>query len=448
MSYVPGCRYDLFISYASENNRDGWVTQFVTELGRELSELLGIRQFNPKESIFFDQRGLAVGQSFPDQLAMAARGSAIFVPILSPGYLTSPWCNRERIEFFTQIPHGAVPASCLAPILVRPIEETGLDTLYRRAQRISFLSADEQTPLAPGSPAWTSQLLKFAGQLKNALQKLRRDCKPLFLGKAAQTDRSETLRAWCRDELERRHFRTIPESLPALDDPEGVRASLQEAGLAIHFLGGADPAALEAMEVSVAVCSGPTILYQPFATSLSPDERLWLSEFERGLQPKQGGYQRLAGKNDQELLAVVDEQIAWVGAEAPTPASREQLAVVCEEADLASVRQFGEDIRNRRPLEIVFPDFLSGCTKAMERLRRWQDYLSHSEALLFYYGLSERERLELIWQTAQQQGREVRHDWFLAPPNLDSKRQEQPSALWNIDQVIGFVERNRGTQHA
>src|ERR1044071_5377804 len=101
MAYVPGCRHDLFVSYASENNRDGWVTQFVQALGRELSELLGVRQFNPKESIFFDQRSLEIAQSFPDELAAAARDSAIFLPIFSPGYLTSPWCNRERIEFFS-----------------------------------------------------------------------------------------------------------------------------------------------------------------------------------------------------------------------------------------------------------------------------------------------------------------------------------------------------------
>ena len=448
MPYVPGCRYDLFISYATENNRDGWVNQFVHELGRELSELLGIRQFNPRESIFFDQRDLAVAQSFPDQLALAASDSAIFLPVLSPGYLTSPWCNRERIEFFTHLPHGAVPTSCLAPILVRPVEESGLDTLYRNAQRISFLSSDEQTPLAAGSPAWTAQLLKFAGQLKNALQKLRRGCKPVFIAKAPQNDRSQALRSWCCTELERRHFRTVPESLPALDDPDRLRETLQDSGLAIHFLGGADPGALEAIEISVSVCGGPTILYQPFAMELSATERLWLSDFERTLPSKPGGYQRLAGKNDQELLAVIDEQITRIYEIYSKPISQEELAVVCDESDLESVLQLKENIRTRRQVEVRFPDFLTNCTRAMERLRRWQEYLGRSNALLFYYGLSERERLELIWQAAQQQGRDVPHNWFLAPPDLERKREKQPDALWNIDQVIGFVERGRGVQSA
>src|SRR5690348_1143124 len=185
MPYVPGCNHDLFISYARENNRDGWVDHFVQALGQELSELLGVRQFNPKDSIFFDSRNIEIAQSFPDEIAAGARGSAIFLPIISPGYLSSPWCNRERISFFSQIPPGVDAVSRLAPILIRPVEDSGLDPLHRRAQRISFLSPDDQTPLPTNSRAWTERVRKFAGQVKTALQKLRRECKPVFLGKAA-----------------------------------------------------------------------------------------------------------------------------------------------------------------------------------------------------------------------------------------------------------------------
>jgi hypothetical protein len=448
MPYVPGCSHDLFVSYARENNRDGWVSQFVLRLGRELSDLLGSRQFNPKESVFFDLRSIEITQSFPDELAHGARRSAIFLPILSPGYLLSPWCNRERTEFFAKLPPGADPAAYMAPILIRPVEEGGLDTLHRQAQRISFLSADEQTPLPINSQEWTSRVCMFAGQMKGALQKLRRDCKPVFLGKAAETERAQRLRAWCCTELERRHFRTVPESLHVLDDVERVNSHLQESGLAIHFLGGTDSLAIEAIEASVSACTGPTILYQSFGTELTPPERLWLADFERELQINSGNYQRLAGKNDQELLAVIDEQIGRIRSNAARHAVQPKLAVVCEEADLESVRQLRDDIRTRRQVEIRSPDFLSGRLKSMERLRRWQDYLNRSEALLFYYGATERERLELIWQTAQHHKGNVRGDWFLAPPDLDTKRQMHPDALWNIDQVIRFMEGLQSAQPA
>jgi hypothetical protein len=308
MAYVPGCRHDLFISYASENNREGWVEQFAIALGLELGDLLG-RQFAPKGSVFLDKRELEVAQSFPERLTAAARTSAILVPVLSPGYLESLWCNRERTAFFSKLPHGAEPADCLAPVLIRPVDEAGLDKLYRDAERLSFLSADGQTPLAVGSPDWSAQLRKLAGQLRNALQNLRRKCRPVFLGKAAESERAQNLRAWFRAELERRSFRTVPESLPALDDREAVRANVQEAGLAVHFLGGADPSAMEAAETSVEACAGSTLLYQPFGAELSADEQLWLDDFERRLKAPPGQYQRLTGKNDQELLALADEQM-------------------------------------------------------------------------------------------------------------------------------------------
>jgi TIR domain len=448
MSYVPGCGHDLFISYARENNRDGWISQFVLTLGRELSDLLGSRQFNPKESVFFDLRSIEIAQSFPNELAHGARGSAIFVPILSPGYLLSPWCNRERAEFFAKLPSGADPAAYIAPILIRPVEEGGLDTLHRKAQRISFLSADEQTPLPINSHEWRSRVCMFAGQIKGALQKLRRCCKPVFIGKAAERERAQQLRAWCCTELERRHFRTVPESLHILDDVERVSTHLQESGLAIHFLGGTDSAAVEAIEASVSACTGPTILYQSFGTELTPPERLWLADFERHLQTNSGSYQRLAGKNDQELLAVIDEQIGRIRSDAIKPAVHPKLAVVCGESDLESVRQLRDDICTRWHVEIRAPDFLSSDMKSMERVRRWEDYLNRSESLLFYYGATERERLELIWQAAQHHKGNLRGDWFLAPPDLDTKRQRHPDALWNIDQVIHFMEGLQSAQQA
>jgi len=443
MGYVPGCRFDLFISYASENNRDGWVEQFEKALGQELGDLLG-RHFGPRESIFFDKRELEVAQSFPQELINASRDSAILVPVLSPSYLTSPWCQRERTEFFSQLPHGAEPAGCLSPVVVRPIEEDGLDALYRNAQRASFLCSDGQMPLPAGSPEWTTRLQKFAAQLKNALQRLRSNCKPVFLGKTAETDRAQKLRSWCRTELERRHFRTVPESLPALEDPDGVRSSLQEAGLAIHFLGGATPAALDAIETSIVVCTGPTILYQPFGTELILDEQMWLEDFEHQLQAAPGRYQRLAGKNDQELLALIDEQITQGHSEAEAGNSEVELALVCEEADLESVRQFKGDLKIKHPMEVESPDFVGCRLRAMERLRKWHDYLSHGDTLLFYYGLAERNRLDLIWQTARQQRPNARSSWFLAPPDLERKRQQFPDALWNLDQVVHFLERSQG----
>ena len=441
MAFVPSCRFDLFVSYATENNSDGWVEQFQAALGNELSALIG-RKFAPKDSIYFDKRELEVGQSFPAELAAAARESAILVPILSPSYLTSTWCYRERTDFFTQRPNGAPPESCLAPILVRPIDEQGLDALYRDAQRFSFLSADGQTPLAPGSPEWKTQVYKLAGQLKAALERLRQTCKPIFVGEAPKGERSQHLRDWCCKELERRHFRAVPESLLVFQDKDGVIANLKDAGMSVHFVGGADEAALNAIETSAEVCAGPTILYQPFGQELSDDEHVWLPDFEQQLPQASGRYQRLQGKNDQELLALIDEQIT---SQARPEAAQGQMpvALICEEPDLNGAREIKDQITAQCKLEVGLPNFLTGRMKAMERLRKWRDYLAHSQTLLFYYGQASRAQLEPIWQKAEHDNGGAARSWFVGPPDVDAKRHEHPDALFSIDQVVSLIQPSR-----
>jgi hypothetical protein len=443
MAYVPGCRYDIFISYATENNHDGWVEQFVNTLGQELADLLG-RQFSPKDCIFYDKRQLEVAESFPETLSSAARDAAILIPVLSPGYLTSWWCNQERVQFFSKLPDGALPSSCLAPILIRPIDETGLIDLYRRAQNASFISADNQSPLSPSSADWLRLLRSFASGVKKALEGLRRSCKPVFLGKTPITDRGQKLRVWCQQELANRHFRTAPDSLQALDDSDGIRAALQDAGLAVHFLGGADAIALEAVETSVPLCKGPTILYQPYGTALLPDESLWLEDFERQLQTSSAHYQRLAQKPDQELLALIDEQITRVRPDHSRQTRELQLAWVCDESDLESVRQMQAEVKAACQVEAALPSFLGRGLRSMEKVRNWKDYINRGKAFLFYCGVVGRERLEPIWQMAEKEKPNSRRSWVLAPPDIATKRQNYPEALLDINQVIGFIESARG----
>ena len=118
MSYVPGFRYDLFISYAQADNSDAWVEKFQTQLIGELVRLLG-RPLSEK-TVFLDKLRLQVAQSYPDELDKAARESALLVALLSPSYVTSDWCNRERQVFQTALPPGAAFAECLVSVRLRP----------------------------------------------------------------------------------------------------------------------------------------------------------------------------------------------------------------------------------------------------------------------------------------------------------------------------------------
>src|SRR5947207_12168514 len=97
MPYIPGFSYDLFVSYASEDNVDGWVERFQQQLTGELTRLLG-RPFSER-TVFLDKLRLSVGQDYPAELDQAAADSALLVVLLSPSYTTSDWCARELRAF-------------------------------------------------------------------------------------------------------------------------------------------------------------------------------------------------------------------------------------------------------------------------------------------------------------------------------------------------------------
>src|SRR3954468_15776085 len=98
MAYVPGCQYDVFISYAHYDNEADtqdirWVSRFQADLKKALCQRLGV-----EPEIFFDTRALQAHHAL-DELVPIVQGSAIFLPILSPSYVKREWTLRELEAF-------------------------------------------------------------------------------------------------------------------------------------------------------------------------------------------------------------------------------------------------------------------------------------------------------------------------------------------------------------
>ncbi len=101
-AYTPNCQHDLFISYGSvddqsgDTGEQGWVSSFVDDLKKRLSERLGRR-----DSFLFwkDEEQLSRHVDFAEQISQAIQRSACLLIVLSPGYLKSAWCQRERSDF-------------------------------------------------------------------------------------------------------------------------------------------------------------------------------------------------------------------------------------------------------------------------------------------------------------------------------------------------------------
>lgn len=106
MAYVPGCMHDIFVSYAHVDNeifpdqQKGWVSTLVECLQKKLAQLLGRSDCY---SLWIDS-ALSRHVKFTPQIVSALEQTAVMVVVLSPGYLASEWCNREKKTFLDLFP--------------------------------------------------------------------------------------------------------------------------------------------------------------------------------------------------------------------------------------------------------------------------------------------------------------------------------------------------------
>jgi hypothetical protein len=104
-TYVPGYEHDIFVSYAHVDNQPfadnqaGWVTTLINHLKNLLSKKLGRAD---AYSLWMDYR-LTGNEPVTPDIDNQLKNTAIFLPILSTGYLTSPWCLLEFNTFLKQV---------------------------------------------------------------------------------------------------------------------------------------------------------------------------------------------------------------------------------------------------------------------------------------------------------------------------------------------------------
>ena len=101
MGYLAEKGYDIFISYAHDDNvtltgeRDrGWVSMFHTALEVRLKQVLGAKTV----SIWRDDK-LRGNDDFSNEILEQFNDVSLFIPILTPLYVASEWCMRELKAF-------------------------------------------------------------------------------------------------------------------------------------------------------------------------------------------------------------------------------------------------------------------------------------------------------------------------------------------------------------
>jgi hypothetical protein len=97
---VPGFDYDVFVSYAHDDNTlpDGAKAEFgwITALARNLN----VGPNSLRKRIFIDHQ-LRAGDDFDAGLVQQVQSSAVMVLVLSRRYVESAWCGKE-VELFVR----------------------------------------------------------------------------------------------------------------------------------------------------------------------------------------------------------------------------------------------------------------------------------------------------------------------------------------------------------
>ena len=103
MAYLPKFENDLFVSYGHIDDspvgegKRGFVSRFHTDLQRRLNQYLGA------EVKIWRDNGLAGNSEFPDEIERNLKSAAAWIPVLSPRFLSSSWCQREQGIFLKAV---------------------------------------------------------------------------------------------------------------------------------------------------------------------------------------------------------------------------------------------------------------------------------------------------------------------------------------------------------
>ena len=252
-SYVPGFKYDIFLSYSHTSKE--WVTQFKTDLEKKLMEYLA-----PGVSIWIDEKDLRTSADYVKEIRKELEQSAVLLTINTPNYLQSEFCVTECNYFEESWTAGgrSVP---------RPIMEIYLRTdLALRLFKIQpkhngtfFYDKDATHPWDAEpfvGPKYDVALRRFSVEISTVLSDLSGKKPTIFIGPprdAVEGTAIGDLYNGLKKEL-RQNYRVVAQPIFRSED-------LLTAQVSVHFLSSADDS-ITRQRIDVAIESGkPCVVF-------------------------------------------------------------------------------------------------------------------------------------------------------------------------------------------
>jgi hypothetical protein len=402
--YPHGYEHDLFVSYSTRDL--DWVRPFHDDLVADINRFADQDVFP-----FFDKDRLQPGYVWNDKLLDAASDSAILVPVLSPRFFQSDYCQREVRAFMSAhgLTSGLAHRCGITPVKLRCAAPT--DHVLAQVQAASFCAEGEDgIPFehAQGTPEYRENLRKLAyaiAQLLKTLPPKQQRRAVVYLAPDFRPP-SEKLRASLQH-----HFEVLPETpmaLPGLS-PEELLQSLERdfarCFLSVHPLSDA-PFAKQLIELQL-----------EFAGKQNKPRLVWSSERPDHLT--NAGFEWFTSQ------AEIEDRIRRLHEKpAETTRSGERLIYfLCPDRANKTGAESLLEALEQRGLRI-YPSPLEG--PADEALQTHVRALDELDGCLIYYGNVDRAWFDAVFLRVRKKIRQ-RHlpsAVFLAPPPTEHKTKD------------------------
>jgi hypothetical protein len=242
MPYVPGFQNDVFISYCHGDEpslgrqQGGWVSDFHAGLESRLRQILGSRDVG----VWRDERRLSGEFLLDDAIRRELEAAAVFLAIVTPLYLSSPYCTQEREWFLDHMGDSPITGNLTRAIRVvkTPHKGEAHRRVFDRGLGFEFFQQSEI-----GFQEYSVASKEFADLMENlcqgvarVLESMRRERSPVYVACCAKPVRGD--REKLVSELSDQGYRVLPEIEIDSENVEAVtKQGVDEAGLSVHLFG-------------------------------------------------------------------------------------------------------------------------------------------------------------------------------------------------------------------
>lgn len=214
VGFVPGLRNDVFISYSHADNETGWVAAFHDALVAELGQTLPTAAAVARDKDRHDNEAIRAGEDIPSKLQEDLYNSALLVCVVSPRYLSSEYCRKER-DWFARSARQREDVSRTARV-IKIIKRSDAENLHQQLMADSK-ECDFRDPASTegriewpiDSPEFRRRVTQLAIDIEAHLRQMKAKLPGVYIA-PCQHERENGIRERLEEQLKRDQFNVFP----------------------------------------------------------------------------------------------------------------------------------------------------------------------------------------------------------------------------------------------